>query len=350
MRAASFGDLIYRRFLRPLAFLMDPEKAHYRTMGLFRLALKTPFFGGILRRSLGVTTAPGDAAEVAGLKFPHRIGLAAGFDKDGKWLKELSTMGFAFVEVGTITPKAQAGNPKPRLFRLKEDRGLINRMGFNNGGLEGLVERLKDRPKGLIVGGNIGRNKVTPNEKASDDYLTCFKGLHPYVDYFAVNVSSPNTPGLRELQDRAPLTALLNRLQEYNRAQEVQRPVFLKIAPDLSNAQLDDIVGLVADTGIEGVIATNTTISREGLQMPGAQVEAVGAGGLSGAPVRKRSTEVVRYLRDRGDFAIIGVGGVEDGPSAQEKIDAGADLVQVYSGMVYTGPGIVRTCLSGLRN
>jgi dihydroorotate dehydrogenase len=350
MNAASFGDLIYRRFLRPIAFVMDPEKAHYRTMGLFGFGLKVPVFGALLKKSLRVAAGEDAAVEVAGLKFPHRIGLAAGFDKDGKWLSELSTMGFAFVEVGTITPKAQPGNPKPRLFRLKDDRGLINRMGFNNGGLEELIGRLKNRPEGLIVGGNIGRNKVTPNDRASDDYLTCFEGLHPHVDYFAVNVSSPNTPGLRELQDRAPLTALLNRLQAFNRAQDIQRPVFLKIAPDLSDAQLDDIVGLVKDTGIEGVIATNTTISREGLQMPDTDVQAIGAGGLSGAPVRSRSTEVVRYLRQRGDFAIIGVGGVEDGPSAQEKVDAGADLVQVYSGMIYTGPGIVRACLSGLGN
>ncbi|MCH1575133.1 MAG: quinone-dependent dihydroorotate dehydrogenase [Flavobacteriales bacterium] len=341
---------MYRRFLRPIAFVMDPEKAHYRTMGLFGFGLKVPVFGALLKKSLHVAAGEDAAVEVAGLKFPHRIGLAAGFDKDGKWLSELSTMGFAFVEVGTITPKAQPGNPKPRLFRLKDDRGLINRMGFNNGGLEELIGRLKNRPKGLIVGGNIGRNKVTPNDRASDDYLTCFEGLHPHVDYFAVNVSSPNTPGLRELQDRAPLTALLNRLQAFNRAQDIHRPVFLKIAPDLSDAQLDDIVGLVADTGIEGVIATNTTISREGLQMPDADVQAIGAGGLSGAPVRSRSTEVVRYLRQRGDFAIIGVGGVEDGPSAREKVDAGADLVQVYSGMIYTGPGIVRACLSGLGN
>ncbi len=290
-----------------------------------------------------------DGVEVAGLTFPHRVGLAAGFDKDGRWLHELNAMGFAFVEVGTVTPKPQPGNPKPRLFRLKEDRGLINRMGFNNGGLDALIERLKRRPDGLIVGGNIGRNKVTPNERAADDYQACFVGLHPHVDYFAVNVSSPNTPGLRELQDRAPLTALLQRLQEHNRAQAVQRPVFLKIAPDLTDAQLDDIVALVADTGIDGVIATNTTISRDGLQTPASQVEAIGAGGLSGAPVRKRSTEVVRYLRERGDFAIIGVGGIEDGASAQEKVQAGADLVQVYSGMVYTGPGIVRDCLNGLR-
>ncbi len=349
MSQAPLGTRLYRSVIRPVAFGMDPEKAHYRTMGLFGFGLSLPGMAGALKRSMDPGATPGDVTEVAGLSFPHRVGLAAGFDKDGRWLHELKAMGFAFVEVGTVTPKPQPGNPKPRLFRLKEDRGLINRMGFNNGGLDALIERLKRRPEGLIVGGNIGRNKVTPNERAADDYHTCFVGLHPHVDYFAVNVSSPNTPGLRELQDRAPLTALLQRLQEHNRAQEVQRPVFLKIAPDLTDVQLDDIVALVADTGIDGVIATNTTISRDGLQAPKAEVDAIGAGGLSGAPVRARSTEVVRYLRERGDFAIIGVGGIEDGASAREKVEAGADLVQVYSGMVYTGPGIVRDCLQGLR-
>lgn len=349
MSQAPLGTRLYRSLIRPLAFAMDPERAHYRTMALFGFGLALPGVGGALRRSLASGAEAGDAVQVAGLTFPHRIGLAAGFDKDGRWLHALQAMGFAFVEVGTVTPKPQPGNPKPRLFRLKADRGLINRMGFNNGGLEQLVERLKQRPEGLIIGGNIGRNKVTPNEQAADDYHACFVALHPHVDYFAVNVSSPNTPGLRELQDRAPLTALLQRLQEHNRAQDIQRPVFLKIAPDLTDAQLDDIVALVADTGIDGVIATNTTISREGLRTPASEVEAIGAGGLSGAPVRERSTEVVRYLRERGDFAIIGVGGIEDGPSAREKAEAGADLVQVYSGMVYTGPGIVRDCLSGLR-
>lgn len=349
MSQAPLGTRLYRSLIRPLAFAMDPERAHYRTMALFGFGLALPGVGGALRRSLASGAEAGDAVQVAGLTFPHRVGLAAGFDKDGRWLHALQAMGFAFVEVGTVTPKPQPGNPKPRLFRLKADRGLINRMGFNNGGLEQLVERLKQRPEGLIIGGNIGRNKVTPNEQAADDYHACFVALHPHVDYFAVNVSSPNTPGLRELQDRAPLTALLQRLQEHNRAQDIQRPVFLKIAPDLTDAQLDDIVALVADTGIDGVIATNTTISREGLRTPASEVEAIGAGGLSGAPVRERSTEVVRYLRERGDFAIIGVGGIEDGPSAREKSEAGADLVQVYSGMVYTGPGIVRDCLSGLR-
>lgn len=348
--SATLGTRLYRDLVRPMAFSMDPERAHYRTMGLFGAGLATPLVGAALRRSLDPGARPEDAVEVAGLRFPHRVGLAAGFDKDGRWLDALATMGFAFVEVGTVTPQPQPGNPKPRLFRLKEDRGLINRMGFNNGGLEALIARLEKRPAGLIVGGNIGRNKVTPNERASDDYCACFEGLHPHVDYFAVNVSSPNTPGLRALQDRAPLTALLQRLQDFNHAQAQAKPVFLKIAPDLADGQLDDIVGLVADTGIDGVIATNTTIDRSGLKAAPSAVEAMGAGGLSGAPVRKRSTEVVRYLRQRGDFAIIGVGGIEDGASAREKVEAGADLVQVYSGMVYTGPGIVRDCLEGLRD
>ena len=349
METSPFGARLYRHLIRPIAFRMDPEKAHYRTMGLFGFGLSLPGLGRLLRRSLSSGAEAHDAVEVAGMQFPHRVGLAAGFDKDGRWLHALAAMGFAFVEVGTVTPRPQSGNPKPRLFRLKADRGLINRMGFNNGGLDALIERLRQRPEGLIVGGNIGRNKSTSNEDAADDYLTCFKGLHPHVDYFAVNVSSPNTPGLRELQDREPLTALLDQLQTFNRSQPVQRPVFLKIAPDLTDDQLDDIVGLVSDTGIDGVIATNTTISRAGLVAPATEVEGIGAGGLSGAPVRRRSTEVVRHLREKGDFTIIGVGGVEDGPSAKEKVDAGADLVQVYSGMVYTGPGIVRKCLSGLR-
>lgn len=349
MSQNPLGTRIYRNVIRPIAFRIDPERAHYWTMALFGFGLSLPGVGAALKRSLRPGHTPEDASEVAGLAFPHRVGLAAGFDKDGRWLHALQAMGFAFVEVGTVTPKLQSGNPKPRLFRLKKDRGLINRMGFNNGGLDALVKRLEKRPEGLIVGGNIGRNKVTPNERAADDYYACFVGLHAHVDYFAVNVSSPNTPGLRELQDRAPLTALLNRLQKFNRAQDTQRPVFLKIAPDLTDAQLDDIVALVSDTGIDGVIATNTTVSRDGLQTPAAEVASLGAGGLSGAPVRQRSTEVVRYLRERGDFAIIGVGGIEDAASAREKVAAGANLVQVYSGMVYTGPGIVGDCLSGLR-
>jgi dihydroorotate dehydrogenase len=341
---------LYANLLRPIAFRMDPERAHYATMWLLGIGLAIPLVGWALRRKYAVTDNP---VEVAGLRFRHPIGLAAGFDKDGRWLHALKALGFAYVEVGTVTPRPQPGNPAPRLFRVKADRALINRMGFNNGGLDALVERLKHRPAGLIVGGNIGRNKSTPNERATEDYLACLNGLHAHVDYFVVNVSSPNTPGLRELQERAPLTALLGSLSAANdqlasQSQAPARPIFLKIAPDLSNAQLDDIVAIVQETGISGVVATNTTISRAGLSTPPSAIDEIGAGGLSGAPVRARSTEVVRYLRERADFPIIGVGGVEDGPTALEKREAGAQLVQVYSGMVYTGPSIIRLCAEAL--
>lgn len=340
---------IYTNFLRPVAFRISAERAHYATMRLLVVGLATPGLGWFLRRKYAVADAP---VAVAGLNFRHAIGLAAGFDKDGRWLYALKALGFAYVEVGTVTPRPQPGNPTPRLFRVKADRALINRMGFNNGGLDALVERLKVRPAGLIVGGNIGRNKSTPNERATEDYLACLHALHAHVDYFVVNVSSPNTPGLRELQERAPLTALLQSVADANALLNAEsgtvRPIFLKIAPDLTDGQLDDIVAIVANTGIAGVVATNTTISRAGLATPDSAIDAIGAGGLSGAPVRARSTEVVRYLRARADFPIIGVGGVEDGPSALEKRSAGAQLVQVYSGMIYTGPSIVGQCAAAL--
>ena len=238
----------------------------------------------------------------------------------------------------------QEGNPKPRLFRLKDDSGLINRMGFNNQGIEAVVARLRRRKTNIIIGGNIGKNKVTPNEKAVDDYEICFEKLFPYVDYFVVNVSSPNTPGLRDLQEKAPLTALLNRLQELNSAKESRKPILLKIAPDLTNEQLDDIIEIVADTKIDGVVATNTTIDRSGLKTDKNKVEAIGNGGLSGKPVRVRSTEVIKYLADKSNraFPIIGVGGIHSAEDALEKLDAGATLLQVYTGFIYEGPSLVK--------
>lgn len=290
-----------------------------------------------------------------GLSFPNVVGLAAGFDKDGKHIPGLARLGFGFIEVGTVTPIAQEGNPAPRLFRLPKDKALINRMGFNNEGLDALAERLKAlRRKGvpnwLIIGGNIGKNKVTPNESAANDYLTCFDKLFPWVDYFVVNVSSPNTPGLRELQEKEPLTRLLNLLQDKNRAQESPKPILLKIAPDLSNSQLDDIADIIRITGLAGVIATNTTISRAALSTPESQIAAIGMGGLSGVPVCARATEVIRYLREKlgKEAVIIGVGGIDSAASAQEKLDAGADLVQVYTGLVYEGPGLVKSILESL--
>ena len=282
--------------------------------------------------------------EVFGLKFNNPVGLAAGFDKDAKLFDELASFGFGFIEIGTVTPLPQDGNPKPRLFRLKDDSGLINRMGFNNQGIEAVVARLRRKKSDIIIGGNIGKNKVTPNEEAANDYAICFEKLFPYVDYFAVNVSSPNTPGLRDLQEKAPLTALLNSLQELNNKKDKRKPILLKIAPDLTNEQLDDIIDIVADTKIDGVIATNTTIDRSGLKTDKNKVDAIGNGGLSGKPVGLRSTEVIKYLADKSNraFPIIGVGGIHSAEDALEKLDAGATLLQVYTGFIYEGPSLVK--------
>ena len=280
-----------------------------------------------------------------GLTFENPVGLAAGFDKEGKYYQAMSSLGFGFIEVGTVTPKGQAGNPQPRLFRLPQDEGLINRMGFNNEGMDALVDRLKrKRPKNLIIGGNIGKNKVTPNENATEDYILCFEKLFPLVDYFVVNVSSPNTPNLRALQDKEPLTKLLSTLQDLNHKKDKPKPILLKIAPDLTDSQLDDIIDIVSDTKIEGIIATNTTISRADLNTSSSEIEAIGNGGLSGKPVKQRSTEVIRYLnkKSNGTLTIIGVGGISSPEDAIEKIEAGASLVQVYTGLIYEGPSLIK--------
>lgn len=326
------------RILRPLLFLLSPERAHHVTFSLLEFAARVP---GMLALVGGKKPPANAAVEVMGLRFPSPVGLAAGMDKDAKHVEALSALGFGHIEVGTLTPIAQPGNDRPRLFRLPADRALINRMGFNNGGVQAAVDRLRKRKPGIIVGGNIGKNKVTPNERAVDDYVACFDALHPVVDYFTVNVSSPNTPGLRELQDKAPLLELLRTLVLRNAP--VPRPILLKIAPDLSDTQLDDVCAVVKESGIAGVVATNTTISRDGLRTPKAEVEAMGVGGLSGAPVRERSTDVVRYLRARlpKPFVIIGVGGIDSAAAAMEKIAAGADLVQLYTGLIYEGPALV---------
>ena len=266
-------------WIKPLIFRIQPETAHELTMKMLQIACRIPGLAWLMKRWFSVHSDR-LVTEVAGLKFPNPVGLAAGFDKDARWLDEMATLGFGFVEIGTITPIAQPGNPQPRLFRLPSDRGIINRMGFNNGGMEAAVSRLKRRPKGLIVGGNIGKNKATPNAEATSDYTKCFDALHPHVDYFVVNVSSPNTPGLRELQEKEPLTKLLLALVDQNRSKTEQRPIFLKIAPDLTDAQLDDIIALVVETGIAGVIATNTTIDRGGLKASRDEVRSDGPGGL----------------------------------------------------------------------
>jgi dihydroorotate dehydrogenase len=270
--------------------------------------------------------------------------MAAGFDKNAELVDELAALGFGYVEIGTVTPRPQPGNDKKRLFRLKSDQGLINRMGFNNKGAAVAAAKLRSRKSDIMIGGNIGKNKITPNEQAIDDYVSCFHDLYDAVDYFVVNVSSPNTPGLRDLQEKEPLTYLLRELQTLNLAKPKAKPIFLKIAPDLNNSQLDDIIEIVQATGIAGVIATNTTISRKGLQTPTTELDKIGAGGLSGQPLKYRSTEVIRYLCEKSGnaFPIMGVGGIASPADAQEKLDAGAALLQIYTGFVYEGPGLVR--------
>jgi dihydroorotate dehydrogenase len=313
-------------------------------MDSLSLLLKIPPVRWFFKRSF-ISSEADLETEVFGLKFKNPVGLAAGFDKNAKYINELSYCGFGFIEIGTLTPKAQTGNPKLRLFRLKEDQGIINRMGFNNDGVELAIEHLqKARKNGVLVGGNIGKNKVTPNENAVDDYLTCFERLFDYVDYFVVNVSSPNTPNLRALQEKEPLENLLNALVTKNRTYSNPKPVLLKIAPDLSNSQLDDIVDIFSSTNIDGLIATNTTISRENLITDSKQVEEMGAGGLSGLPVKDRSTEVIRYIsnKSKGTIPIIGVGGIHSAEGAIEKLKAGATLIQMYTGFIYEGPAVVK--------
>lgn len=334
---------MYKYLLRPLLFRLTPEKAHHFTFGLVRFLFAIPFVRTIFYMSYNVNHRKLER-EVFGIRFKNPVGLAAGFDKDGKLFNQLGFMGFGFIEVGTVTPRPQPGNPKPRLFRLPADQGLINRMGFNNLGVEALRKRLRRRYATVVIGGNIGKNKDTPNEEAVHDYLACFEALYEEVDYFAVNVSSPNTPNLRALQEKEPLMHILRTLKDAGNEKPHQRPILLKIAPDLTDSQLDDIVDIVRETGIDGVIATNTTISRSGLATPASEVEDMGNGGLSGLPVRSRSTEVIRYLHQKsgGAFPIIGVGGIHSAEDALEKIEAGASLVQLYTGYVYRGPGLVR--------
>lgn len=328
---------MYTLLLRPFFFLFDPEKIHYFTFYLIRISCKIPGVKSLFKSVYAVQDKSLER-QLFGLHFKNPVGLAAGFDKDAKLYNELSNFGFGFIEIGTITPKPQAGNPKKRLFRLKEDSAIINRMGFNNGGVKEAVERLKENT-GVLIGGNIGKNKVTPNENAVDDYKICFNALFDYVHYFVVNVSSPNTPNLRALQDKEPLTQLLNALKIENSKKEVSKPILLKIAPDLSDEQLLDIIDIVSETKIDGVIATNTTISREGLRSE----NRIETGGLSGKPLTHRSTEVIRFLAEKSNkaFPIIGVGGIHSAQDALDKIEAGADLLQLYTGFIYEGPKLI---------
>ncbi len=336
---------MYQTLIRPFLFLFDPEKIHYFTFSCLKIGFKLPFVAALTRKTYVIQDSKLER-QLFGLRFKNPVGLAAGFDKNALLIDELPNFGFGFIEIGTVTPLAQEGNPKKRLFRLKEDQGIINRMGFNNDGLERICKRIKRRKGTILIGGNIGKNKVTPNEKAVEDYLLSFNDLFEYVDYFVVNVSSPNTPNLRALQERKPLTTILNALQVENKKMAKfcpkgqTKPILLKIAPDLSNEQLMDIVAIVNDTQIDGVIATNTTISREGLKSKNKEEK----GGLSGQPLSKRSTEVIRFLAEASNksFPIIGVGGIHSAEDALEKIEAGADLVQIYTGFIYKGPGLVK--------
>jgi dihydroorotate dehydrogenase len=334
---------LYKLFIRPLLFLMPPETAHNFTFTILQLLFRLPGMNSLFRALFNYHSSNLER-ELFGIHFPNPIGLAAGFDKDARLIEPLSCMGFGFIEIGTLTPRPQPGNPVPRLFRLYEDQALINRMGFNNQGVELAIGRLKNRPKGVIVGGNIGKNKSTPNQQAYQDYLHNFELLYPWVDYFVVNVSSPNTPGLRELQEKKPLMDLIRRLQQANQQTTAPKPILLKIAPDLTDQQLDDIIEIVQTTGISGLVATNTTIDRSALRTDASKIEAIGAGGVSGRPLTKRSTEIIRYISERsnGGIPIIGVGGIHDVEDALEKLDAGASLLQVYTGFIYQGPSMVK--------
>lgn len=345
---------MYKHFFKHFFFLFSPETAHHITVSVLDFILKSPG-GEWLLRKIFCLQNPALEKTVFGIKFPNAVGLAAGFDKDARHLRAMSCLGFGFIEVGTVTPLPQPGNIKPRLFRLPEDEALINRMGFNNQGVDVVAARVKhfraNHHYPLIIGGNIGKNKSTSNEEAIRDYEICFEELFEYVDFFVVNVSSPNTPGLRELQEKEPLKKILARLQELNHAHGSQKPILLKISPDLTKEQLDDIVEIVIETKLAGVIATNTTISRDDLKTPPGAVKDAGEGGISGKPLAKRSTEIIRYLKSKSQnkFAIIGSGGIHSGKDAVEKINAGADLVEIYTGMIYEGPSLVKGILKSLK-
>ena len=334
---------MYKWLIRPLFFSVDAEKIHHFVFRNLKFVSRIPGVRPLLRGLYSVADTRLEK-RILGITFKNPVGLAAGFDKDAKLIDELDALGFGFIEIGTVTPLPQSGNDKPRLFRLPQDQALINRMGFNNEGVEAAMRRLKEKKSNIIVGGNIGKNKVTPNENALNDYALCFEVLFPYVDYFVLNISSPNTPGLRELQDKEPLRKLLMHVKQLSASKGVYKPLLLKIAPDLVDSQLDDIIEILKATKLDGVVATNTTISREGLSTSNAEVQAIGNGGLSGKPLTERSTYVIRYLRQKlgPQFPIIGVGGIMSTDDAIEKLKAGADLIQIYTGFIYEGPGFVK--------
>ena len=342
---------MYQYLIRPFLFLFDPEKVHLFTIEFLSLAHKIPGVKALIRNSFSFNDK-GLEREVFGLSFANPVGLAAGFDKDAQMIDLLEPFGFGSIEIGTLTPKPQPGNEKPRLFRLKKDKALINRMGFNNEGVNNAVTRLKKRKSKILVGGNIGKNKLTDNDMAIGDYEYTFEALFAVVDYFVVNVSSPNTPNLRDLQDKEPLSRLLIRLQERNNEKEKRKPILLKIAPDLNDYQLQEIVEIVQETKIDGIIATNTTIARDGLVTNVQKIKEIGDGGLSGKPLTTRATEVIKFLRQAlgQDICIIGVGGIMSPEDAVDKLKAGANLIQIYSGFIYNGPSFVKNINKAILN
>ena len=337
---------MYKFLIKPILFLFNPEWVHYTVFSTLKIIHWIPGMGRLISRLYQVKDQRLER-KLFGLTFPNPVGLAAGFDKDAKLYQELSNFGFGFIEIGTLTPKPQPGNPKKRLFRLPEDNGLINRMGFNNEGVDEAIKRLK-KNKGVLIGGNIGKNKITPNNEAVSDYVQCFEALFPHVDYFVVNVSSPNTPNLRALQDKEPLQRLLQTLKDLNLKKTSPKPILLKIAPDLTESELLDIIDIITSVNIDGIIATNTTLSREGLKSPNKNE----AGGLSGKPLTDRSTDVIRFLHKKSNnaFPIIGVGGIHSPQDALDKLSAGASLVQLYSGFVYEGPSVVKKINKAILN
>lgn len=337
--------------IKAILFRLPAERAHYLSTALMNFGVRIPLMSNVLA-AIWKFDSITLHREYWGLKFRNPVGLAAGFDKDGRYIRAMSLLGFGFIEVGTVTPLPQKGNPRPRLFRLPDDKAIINRMGFNNAGVDALVKNLSKLPaqRSYILGGNIGKNKITPNSEAYRDYLICFEKLYDYVDYFVVNLSSPNTPGLRELQDKDPLRHLLQTLIESRQQKSVKKPILLKIAPDLTEGQLSDVIDIVNELDIQGIIATNTTIDRSHLKTSATKIDKIGQGGLSGRPLQGRSTEVISFLRAHlhENIPIVGVGGIDSGAAANDKINAGASMIQVYSGLIYQGPGLIKRIKAAL--
>lgn len=334
---------MYKLLLRPVFFLFDPEKIHHFTFALIKYTSKIPGIAAVFR-SLYTIEHPKLERTLFGLTFKNPVGLAAGFDKNAVLYNELANFGFGFIEIGTVTPKAQEGNPKQRLFRLKSDKGIINRMGFNNEGLDAAIVQLKKNKGQLIIGGNIGKNTQTQPEDYTNDYVTCFNALHPFVDYFVLNVSCPNVGSHAKLNDKDYLLELIGAVQKANKTFEKQKPILLKIAPDLNDNQLDEIIELITETNLDGVIASNTSTDRTGLKATAERLAEIGNGGLSGQPIKAKSTRVIKYLSDKSNkaFPIIGVGGIHSAQDALEKLEAGADLIQIYTGFIYEGPGLIK--------